>query len=202
MDERPQLCSTSPLECNHVGLRDQNSASQCPMESVVVVSFGVDDVCSICLSERENEVRLSCGHLFCAECILAYFDHNGSYAVQTCPLDRLPVAAVEATTCHVSSPLSARISKYNDSGFSDTYFRKFIRFLLTSFDINSFLLVAALLMNCVFVSLQFGWIDVSAAAVEVLQFLDRVFIVVVFLRIVFLCFSDRIMQVIPRFLST
>lgn len=49
-----------------------------------------DGSCCICLELIQNETQASCGHCFCAGCILELWNINGQMTA-SCPLCRLPI---------------------------------------------------------------------------------------------------------------
>mmetsp|Transcript_27608 Transcript_27608/g.49800 ORF Transcript_27608/g.49800 Transcript_27608/m.49800 type:complete len:220 (+) Transcript_27608:552-1211(+) len=70
--------------------------------------------CILCLDEIQNEVQATCGHLFCARCILAVWEHNN--AKLACPTCRGPIAILFANfeeSDSESTHAMLEVSRYN-----------------------------------------------------------------------------------------
>ena len=48
--------------------------------------------CPICLAELTHRVETNCGHVFCAECILTYWQHDQWPQAAKCAVCRRPVS--------------------------------------------------------------------------------------------------------------
>jgi hypothetical protein len=49
----------------------------------------INDTCTICLDEIQNEVQLLCSHSFCAKCIISYAKQRFSFVDVKCPYCRV-----------------------------------------------------------------------------------------------------------------
>ncbi|GIZ02721.1 e3 ubiquitin-protein ligase RNF170 [Caerostris extrusa] len=56
--------------------------------------YGSDHQCPICLNEPHYPVETNCGHLFCAQCIITYWQHGNWIGAIHCPVCRQTVTAL------------------------------------------------------------------------------------------------------------
>lgn len=63
------------------------------------------DVCPICLSQLERPVRISCGHAYCAGCIMRYFEYIMKKGKCECPMCKATISEANllnsGTTIHI-----------------------------------------------------------------------------------------------------
>ena len=51
--------------------------------------------CPVCLAPTTNAVQTNCGHAFCAQCVLAYWQHDQWPRAARCPMCRRQVSDLE-----------------------------------------------------------------------------------------------------------
>ena len=91
-DHRRNLFNRHFNECREK-YRQYVESAQPPTESSTS-----EEICSICRNQLDDEVKLSCGHTFCAVCIRFWFAQQAlSHAVPTCPLCKTVTKTIETT---------------------------------------------------------------------------------------------------------
>ncbi|PIK41504.1 hypothetical protein BSL78_21634 [Apostichopus japonicus] len=54
-------------------------------------SYTVDGTCPVCLQERQLSTETNCGHVFCGDCLIAYWRHGNWLGAIACPVCRQQV---------------------------------------------------------------------------------------------------------------
>lgn len=79
-----------------------------------------DQRCPICLHEARLPIETNCGHLFCAQCIIAYWRHGNWLGSVHCPVCRQQVSLLlrnfpvsEATSSEAGRDAVTNINDYN-----------------------------------------------------------------------------------------
>mmetsp|Transcript_23919 Transcript_23919/g.42378 ORF Transcript_23919/g.42378 Transcript_23919/m.42378 type:complete len:214 (-) Transcript_23919:214-855(-) len=115
--------------------------------------------CNLCIDDIKDEAQLSCGHLFCATCILSVWEHVGGKL--KCPMCRQEVDMIFPNFAEAdanSTKAALEISKYNCMFSAETsnlrlmftdsplLFRKFFHQVFRSTGFNTFKLLFILLI--------------------------------------------------------
>ncbi|XP_035502838.2 RING-HC_RNF170 domain-containing protein isoform X1 [Scophthalmus maximus] len=102
----PEQLASMCMSCH------KESAELCPSTS------HQDWHCPVCLQTASFPVQTSCGHLFCAPCLIAYWRHGSWLDAISCPLCRQKVSALchlfnESRSDRQSKEVLGEITDYN-----------------------------------------------------------------------------------------
>ncbi|XP_071511312.1 E3 ubiquitin-protein ligase RNF170-like [Diadema antillarum] len=96
----------------------QNGAAN-TTPTVPTQRYNVDAACPICLQEKECAAETNCGHVFCGNCLIAYWRHGTWLGAISCPVCRqrvtmiLPIFQEGEENSDEGRRVSAEIRDYN-----------------------------------------------------------------------------------------
>eukprot|EP00026_Physarum_polycephalum_P019079 Phypoly_transcript_20920.p1 GENE.Phypoly_transcript_20920~~Phypoly_transcript_20920.p1 ORF type:complete len:187 (+),score=9.28 Phypoly_transcript_20920:48-608(+) len=79
--------------------------------------------CPLCLEPFSHATTTSCGHCFCAPCILEYWNKKGRSSKVTCPIDRKPISLLIPNYV-LRKEVSSQLRQHENSSLAAQYDRE------------------------------------------------------------------------------